>query len=452
MKNGNCLINNLNYSGGVLLNIKTVTVIGANGTMGKNIAGIFASFGNAKVYMVCRTLEKAQRAKQKAINSVRSDSIANNLIPCTYDNLNSCLAESDLVFDSIIEDLCKKKELNQKISRFVNEHAIVCTGTSGLSINELASVFSDKIQERYLGLHMFNPPYNMTLCEIIPNAKTKKEIVDFVKQYAEKKLLRTIVETKDTPAFLGNRIGFQCINEAMQYAVLYKDNGGIDYIDTILGPFTGRNMAPLNTADFVGLDVHMAIVDNLYNNTVDYAHDTFLMPQFVGDLVKQGKLGRKTGQGLYRISNHTNGKKKYEVYDIAKGTYRKQIEYHFPFKSNMIGLLKIGNYQLAIEALVSNKSLEAQICVEFMLKYIIYSLFSARLVGNDIHIADDVMACGYNWVPPLSLIESFGGVQIIQDLAKERLPENLWNSIGGDRFFKDIPVSKYDYRKFFKAK
>ena len=107
MKNGNCLINNLNYSGGVLLNIKTVTVIGANGTMGKNIAGIFASFGNAKVYMVCRTLEKAQRAKQKAINSVRSDSIANNLIPCTYDNLNSCLAESDLVFDSIIEDLCK---------------------------------------------------------------------------------------------------------------------------------------------------------------------------------------------------------------------------------------------------------------------------------------------------------------------------------------------------------
>lgn len=434
------------------MNIKTVTVIGANGTMGKNIAGIFASFGNAKVYMVCRTLEKAQKAKQKAIYSVRSDSIANNLIPCTYDNLNTCLDESDLVFDSIIEDLSQKKELNQKISSSVNKHAIICTGTSGLSINELASVFSDEIQERYLGLHMFNPPYNMTLCEITPNARTQKDIVEFMKQYAEKKLLRTVVETKDTPAFLGNRIGFQCINEAMQYAVLYKDNGGIDYIDTILGPFTGRNMAPLNTTDFVGLDVHKAIVNNLYHNTADYAHDTFLMPEFVDDLIKQGKLGRKSGQGLYRVSNSANGRKKYEVYDIVKGDYRKQIEYHFPFKNNMVSLLKIGNYQQAMKSLVANKSLEARICVEFMLKYIIYSVFSARLIGDDLYIADDVMACGYNWIPPLSLIEAFGGVQMIQDLAKERLPENLLNSIGGKNFFKDIPASKYDYRRFFKAK
>ena len=74
---------------------------------------------------------------------------------------------------------------------------------------------------------------------------------------------------KDSPAFLGNRIGFQFINEALQYAEKYKFNGGIDYIDAILGPFTGRAMSPLVTANFVGLDVHKAIVDNLYENTRD---------------------------------------------------------------------------------------------------------------------------------------------------------------------------------------
>lgn len=90
------------------MHINTVTVIGANGTMGRNISGIFASFGNCKVYMVCRTLEKAIAAKNKAALSVKAEAIEQNLIPCDYSSFEKLVSESDLVFDSIVEDMEKR--------------------------------------------------------------------------------------------------------------------------------------------------------------------------------------------------------------------------------------------------------------------------------------------------------------------------------------------------------
>ncbi len=157
---------------------------------------------------------------------------------------------------------------------------------------------------------MFNPPYTLPLCELTPTVYSDTELKEKLKEYLSKKLIRTVVEVKDSPAFLGNRIGFQFINEALQYAEKYKDNGGIDYIDALLGSFTGRTMAPLTTSDFVGLDVHKAIVDNIYENTNDYAHDTFILPDFVQKLVEDGKLGRKSGGGLYQLVKYDNGLKR----------------------------------------------------------------------------------------------------------------------------------------------
>lgn len=160
-----------------------------------------------------------------------------------------------------------------------------------------------------MGIHLYNPPYNMTLCEVIPSRYTDATKLREVKKYLKEVLLRNVVEVKDEPAFMGNRIGFQFINEALQYAEKYQDNGGIDYIDSIIGPFTGRNMAPLLTSDFVGLDVHKAIVDNIYDNTNDYAHDTFKMPEFALQLISENKLGRKSGAGLYQTIKNPDGSK-----------------------------------------------------------------------------------------------------------------------------------------------
>ena len=300
------------------MNIKTITVIGANGTMGKNVSGIFASFGNAKVYMVGRNIEDVIDAKQKAINSVKSSAIDVNLMQKDYSSLGQCIKESDLIFESIFEDLEVKRDVYNLISKFIRPGTIVATGTSGLSINSLGLSFEEEVRKSFLGIHMFNPPYNMTLCEVIPTEFTDKDLLIDIKKYLTERLKRKVVEVKDQPAFLGNRIGFQFLNEALQLSEKYKQRGGIDYIDSIIGPFTGRSMAPLVTANFVGLDVHKAIVDNIYENTQDYANETFIFPTYSKNLVLENRLGAKTGSGLYKTIREDNGSIIKYVYDIPE--------------------------------------------------------------------------------------------------------------------------------------
>jgi len=434
------------------MNIKTVTVIGANGTMGRNISGIFASFGDAKVYMVCRSLDAAKKAKMKAAVSVKAEAIAKNLIPMSYDNLEECITSSDLVFESVAEDIEIKKDIYRRIAKYLQPHTIIGTGTSGLSINELSKCFDEDKKQNYMGIHMYNPPYNMTLCEVIPSQHTDQILLGKVKTYLKDILLRKVVEVKDAPAFMGNRIGFQFINEALQYAETYKDNGGIDYIDSILGPFTGRSMAPLVTSDFVGLDVHQAIVDNVYNNAKDYAHETFVMPAFALELINEQKLGRKSGCGLYQAVLNSDGTKTINVYDIATGLYRKKEKYTFPFASKMIKEFKVGNYKKAFEQLIKNHSIEATICIQFLIKYVIYSLVTTKAIGENIYSADDVMATGFNWVPPLAVIDAFGGIDVFSEIAKERLTGDFLPKVDINEVLKGVPQSKYDFRPFFKAK
>ena len=165
------------------MNIKTVTVIGANGTMGCNVSAIFASFGNAKVYMVSRDMEKSKKAAIKAGNSVKASSIMNNLIPADYSMLDQCVSQSDLVFESVAENLEAKLSITKLIAASLQKDAIACSGTSGLSITTLAECFSENLRGHYFGVHMFNPPYSMTLCEMTPTKYTDRQFFEEAKKY-----------------------------------------------------------------------------------------------------------------------------------------------------------------------------------------------------------------------------------------------------------------------------
>lgn len=430
--------------------LKIVTVVGSTGTMGANVAGIFASFGNAKVYCVARDIEKVKKTIPRIVKSVRADSIATNLIPADFSMLEDCISKSDLVFESTAENLAVKKDVHSRIANALQSHAIACTGTSGLSITELAECYPEILRCHFFGVHFFNPPYNMPLCEFTPTKYSDMIIADKLKAYLKGTLFRTVVEVKDSPAFLGNRIGFQFINEALQYAEKYKDNGGIDYIDALLGSFTGRSMAPLVTSDFVGLDVHKAIVDNVYENTNDYARDTFILPDFVKKLVEEKKLGRKTGMGLYKLVKYDNGLKRNTVFDINTGLYRDVIPYVFPFADKMKKYIAEGDYDKAFERLVNNHSQEAEICLSFLLKYIVYSLYATEEVGYTIKAADDVMATGFNWCPPLAMYQALSTVADVPTLITERLPE-ICEKVDIDKLLADVRPSKYDYRLYFKS-
>lgn len=432
------------------MNVTTVTVIGVTGTMGANVAGIFASFGNAKVYAVGRDIEKVKRTIPRIVKSVKADSIARNLIPADFTMLEQCVAESDLVFESSSEDIKVKKEIATQVAKALSITAVSCTGTSGLSITALAECYPEELRGHFFGVHLFNPPYSMSLCELTPTSYSDKKMLYELKTYLEKTLFRTVVEVKDSPAFLGNRIGFQFINDAMQYADQYKDNGGIDYIDAIIGSFTGRSMSPLVTADFVGLDVHKAIVDNIYQNTNDYAHDTFALPVFVQKLVNEKKLGRKTNGGLYQLIKYENGLKRQTVLDLNTGIYRDIIPYVFPFADKMKKCIAEGDYTKAFEQLVDNHSQEAEICLSFLLKYIVYSLYAAKEVGYSVHDADDVMATGFNWCPPLAMYQALSAVTDVKALVKERLVE-ICQTVDVDQLLTEVEPSKYDYRLYFKS-
>lgn len=431
--------------------IRTVTVLGSNGTMGANVAAIFASFGGAKVYMVSRDIEKSRLAADRACKSVRAGSIKRNLVPADYSMLEKCVAESDLIFESTAEKLPVKLEVAKMVSEYVTEGTVLCSGTSGLSVNTLADCYPDNIKTSFFGVHMFNPPYSMTLCELISTEYSDKDVKEQLKSYLQKTLLRTVIEVKDSPAFLANRIGFQFINSAMQYAEKYQDNGGIDYIDSILGKFTGRSMAPLVTADFVGLDVHKAIVDNIYSNTDDYKHESFALPGFVQTLIDEKKLGRKSGGGLYKTEIIDNTIKKRSVYDISTGMYREKINYVFPFAETMKANLKEGKYEDAMKALVKNRSQEAQLCLEMLLNYILYSLVCVQDVSFDISFADDAMATGFNWCPPLAMADALSGITDIETLFEEYIDKDILRITDTQRLLYKAGMSEYDFRPYFKS-
>ena len=433
-----------------MLNIRTVTVIGATGTMGANVAGIFASFGDCRVYCVGRNPEKVRATLPRIVKSVRADAIAKNLIPADFDSLDRCVADSDLVFESSAEDMEVKLSIARQVSRALRPDAVSCTGTSGLSIHAISACYPDSLRSHFFGVHLFNPPYSMSLCELTSTSASDPQMLKDLKEYLEKRLYRTVVQVKDSPAFLANRIGFQFINEAMQYAERYRDSGGIDYVDAILGSFTGRAMAPLMTSDFVGLDVHSAIVKNIYEHTDDYAHESFVLPEFAGRLISEKKLGRKTGGGLYRQAVYENGLKRQMVYDINTGVYRDVIPYVFPFAEKARKNIEEGDYRKAFEQLTVNQSLEAKICRHFLLNYIVYSLYAAKEIGFSIDAADDVMAAGFNWCPPLAMFQALSMTADVPALIRKTIP-GICDRIDPDELLAEVKPSRYDYRLYFKS-
>ena len=426
-----------------MIKINKIVVIGATGAVGKTVSGIFASFGDAKVYMVGRDTSKLEKAKRDAALSVKSITVADNLIVKSMDELEECILDADFIFESVSENMDTKKEIHSRINNIVKKETIIATGTSGLSIDELACCYDEHKRGNFFGVHFFNPPYSMPLCELIPSKYNEgnKELINLLKEYLSEKLYRDVVIVKNEPAFLANRIGFMFMNEALQYAEKYKEYGGIDYIDSILGCYTGRNMRPLETIDFVGLDVHKSIVDNVRINSKENDKDSFVLPKFFDEIISFGNLGMKTGCGLYKTEDNVR-----MVYDINTKEYRDVINYNFYYIDNVINNCKVGNYLEGYDLIKDDPSLESDICITFLLKYIVYSIEITQNICDDLHYCDNAMADGFNWLPPLATIDALGGKEEVIRLCKKYLKKDY------SELINKAPKSKYDYRRFIKAK
>jgi len=430
-----------------VLDVKTITIIGANGTMGSQCAGVIAGFTDATVYMVSRNIKKSKIGIEKAAASIKSDIIKPRLIPKTLNDIKECVSKSDWVFELTSEDIKIKHQINRQISKYKKPHAIVSTVSSGLSINELAKDFLKEERQYYFGTHFFNPPYKMVLCELIPSENSNSMVQSELHDFLQNVLHRKVVVCQDKPGFAGNRIGFQLLNEAIQFAEKNSYKGGIVYIDTLLGGFTGRAIPPIATVDLVGLDVHKAIVENIYKLTNDEAHDTFKLPTSVISLITKNYLGNKTEQGFYKKEKDHK-----MFFDFKKEDYEELPNYNFEFINQVKQKISNGEYENAFKIILETNTEESKIIQYFWARYISYSLSLVGTVVKTKEDIDKVMAYGFNWLSPSALIDLLGGKEKVIKLIKEfgfPVPTELNKYPFEYQFF--TLQNELDFRSFIKA-
>src|SRR5580658_10181089 len=293
--------------------IDHVVVLGANGAMGFGSGALFTSAG-PRVTFLARARDKAEQGLKAAVQSVRSSTVADRVETGDYDrDFDDAVSKADIVFEALTEDFDLKRKMFERVDRLRRPDSIVATVTSGLSINALAEGRSESFRKHFLGLHFFNPPNVIVGTELIAGRETDPRLVEFIDAYAQKMLGRVMIRTADTPGFAGNRVGFKVLNEAAQLA---EEHGPV-LVERIIGPYTGRALAPLPTIDLVGWDIHRAIVDNIHAKAMDEAHATLAMPSYMVRLLEKGVMGAKSGGGFFKTENKAK-----LVLDPKTGAYR----------------------------------------------------------------------------------------------------------------------------------
>ncbi|MEO8701681.1 MAG: 3-hydroxyacyl-CoA dehydrogenase family protein [Kofleriaceae bacterium] len=399
--------------------IRKVVVLGANGAMGAGSGAVFAAAGLPTVFLA-RTLEKAEAGRARA-EQLTKGTIAAGTITCgTYaQDLGTALADADLIFEAVAEDLASKREVFALVDRQRTEMSIVATVSSGLSIGGMCADRTDNFRRNFLGIHLFNPPTVIVGCELVPHAGTDPGVVAVVRDFLASVLRREVVETRDTPAFAGNRLGFKVLNEVAQLA----EEHGVAFMDQLVGPHTGRAMAPLATIDLVGWDVHAAIVDNLYRSTHDVAHDRFVLPAYMRAGIARGVLGRKAKNGFWKLEGKGPDAKKL-VLDLVTGNYAPLADVAPPaaFVHKMKAALGSGRHTGAMEVMCTSEGVEAELLRTIILGYISYGL---GLVGDVVERPRDIdriMSFGFHWAPPGMLVDAIGPGRTIILLERARLP------------------------------
>ena len=392
-----------------------VVIIGANGTMGAGAGCVFAGAGY-HVTMLARSAGKAAEGLADAQNDARAEAIAERIALGAYDaDLGRTVGEASFVFESLAEDLPLKKQFFEMIDKSRRPEAIIATGSSGLSIAEMARGRSDSFRRNFLGVHLFNPPHVIVGTEVIPGPDTDPAVVKNVVAMLTKRLGRKVIVTKDMPAFVGNRVGFKVLNETAQLAAEH----GVAYIDYLIGPHTGRAMAPLATVDLVGWDVHKAIVDNVHANCKDEAHESFAMPAYMSAALAKGCLGDKTPErgGFYRRAG-----KEVFVLDPKTGGHEKFAKpAPIEFVEKMKQLHRVGRYGEALKVLAEAKGADADLCRRVVLGYVSYALNRVGEVAASAADVDTIMSYGFNWAPPTAIVDLLGAKNTVAMLQKLKL-------------------------------
>ena len=284
-----------------------IAVIGS-GTMGNGIAHTFAQFGYpVKLIDISRdALERAvitigknldRQVAKGVISDAEKASTLNNIT--TYTVLEKGVNDADLVIEAASENLDLKLQIFRNIDSFAPPHAIFASNTSSISITKIASV--TERGGKVIGMHFMNPVPVMKLIEVIRGYATSDETTNTVMELS-KKVKKVPVEVNDYPGFVANRILMPMINEAI--FTLYENIAGVEEIDSVMRFGMAHPMGPLQLADFIGLDVCLAILHVL--NT-GFGNPKYAACPLLVNMVNAGNIGVKSGEGFYNYANGMKG-------------------------------------------------------------------------------------------------------------------------------------------------
>ncbi|HTI61376.1 3-hydroxybutyryl-CoA dehydrogenase [Mucilaginibacter sp.] len=292
--------------------MKNITVIGS-GTMGNGIAHTFAQYG-FKVSLVDISEDALKKALQTIANNLdrqvnkgtideaaKSATLANIT---THTDLETGAASADLVVEAATENREIKLKLFKDLSSICKSEAILASNTSSISITQIAAVTKDP--SRVIGMHFMNPVPVMKLVEVIRGYATSDEVTNTIMELS-RQLGKAPVEVNDYPGFVANRILMPMINEAVH--TLFEGVAGVHEIDTVMKLGMAHPMGPLQLADFIGLDVCLAVLRVLYDG---FGNQKYAPCPLLVNMVTAGHWGVKSGSGFYK---YTQGSKDILVAD-----------------------------------------------------------------------------------------------------------------------------------------
>jgi 3-hydroxyacyl-CoA dehydrogenase len=446
--------------------IRKAAVIGS-GVMGGGIAALLASAGVRTLMLdiVPPDLKGEQKRDPKARNRIVKQGLDNVLkaspallmhpqdaeridIGNLEDDFER-LAECDWVIEVVVENLKVKQNLLQKIETVRRPGTIVTTNTSGIPLKAMSKGTSLELRQHFLGTHFFNPVRYMRLLEIIPGADTLPELLKFVAEYGEKILGKGIVWAKDTPNFVGNRIGVQGIVKAMQ---LMREEGlTIPAVDAVFGPVMGRpKTAMFKTADLVGLDVLAHVARNTYEMVPDdEGRDSYVMPDFVQSMIEKNLLGKKSQSGFYKTELTPEWQKIRKVIDPDSLTYG---EYEMPTYPCLEKARQAGSLPERMRSVVYGDDKLARFAWKALANNLIYAANRIPEISDTIVDIDNAMRWGFNFeLGPFETWDAIGLKESVEKMERDGLevPEKIRAMIAAGRsaFYRtdNGRVSYYDF-------
>jgi len=416
--------------------IHRVAVLGA-GTMGARIAAHFANAGipsylldivppdadgPARNRIAAAGLEAARKSKPAAFFA---PSLAKLVTVGNFEDDLKKLAEVDWIIEAVVENLDIKRALLQRVDAVRKSGTIITTNTSGLPVGKIAQGFPEDFRRSWFGTHFFNPPRYMRLLELIPTPDIDRRLIDAVAQFCDVRLGKGVVFAKDTPNFIGNRIGTFSVLNVMR--LMQEMDLTIEEVDALTGaPVGWPKSATFRTIDLVGLDTLSHVVGNMTANVRDERSE-LRVPDFYGKMLDRKWLGDKTKGGFYRKSKGADGKEERMALDWKTLEYHPRQKLKFPALEMAKNVEDTGarvSMLLGLKGSGLQKSDKAGAFLWAALSDLwTYSANRIPEISDTVVEIDRAMKLGFNWeMGPFELWDAAGVETTVARMQKEGKP------------------------------